>query len=131
MVVANIRLRQTAVRWLPLLLWMAIIFAVSDRTPSELPQFGLMDVVLKKGAHFLAYAWLALLAYRALSYGRHRVLWALFIVAAYAVSDEIHQSFVPGRHAMLADVLIDTLGGAAGLYGRLRWAKRPLIRDRG
>jgi len=40
---------------------------------------------------------------------------ALGVVFLYAISDEVHQAFVPTRQASTADVLIDTLGGGAGL----------------
>ncbi len=48
---------------------------------------------------------------------------ACAVAAAYAVTDEIHQAFVPGRQAQVGDVLIDTAGAALGiaalwLYGR-------------
>jgi len=50
---------------------------------------------------------------------------ALACSAGYAITDEIHQAFVPGRQAQATDVLIDTLGAAIGLlllwtFGRRR-----------
>jgi VanZ family protein len=49
----------------------------------------------------------------------------LSLVFLYAASDEFHQRFVPTRTPLVSDVLIDTCGGAAGLFavwifGRLR-----------
>jgi VanZ family protein len=51
--------------------------------------------------------------------------WGLFLVVmgvtvAYAASDEYHQSFVPGRHPGLSDVLIDGLGAATALILMVR-----------
>ena len=37
------------------------------------------------------------------------------IAILYAITDEIHQSFVPGRTALLSDVVIDSIGAGAGL----------------
>lgn len=56
-----------------------------------------------------------------------QLLYVTAIVAAYGVVDEIHQYFVPGRHASALDWLADAvggmLGGAAGIIGArlLRW----------
>lgn len=73
-------------RWLPLLLWMLLIFVVSGQPKSAIADFGVWDLVVKKGAHVLAYALLAVLAGRALPRPGYAILWSL----AYAVSDELH-----------------------------------------
>jgi VanZ family protein len=67
--------------------------------------------------HFLEYAALAALWLWALVPLMGRSSWALaaVIAIAYAVSDEIHQSFVPERVADPLDVLVDSLGVAAAL----------------
>lgn len=75
-----------------------------------------MDLFIKKGGHFLAYALLATLAYRA----RPSYRLAFWLAVLYAISDEFHQSFVPGRTGMPLDVFIDSMGGLAGLAW-LRW----------
>ena len=85
-----------------------------------------LDSLLKKGAHFVTYLVLAFLWWRALSRGRltHRAaLGTAFAVAvAYGISDEFHQSFVPGRSPSPQDVLIDAAGAAAAL-GLIWWGK--------
>jgi VanZ family protein len=43
------------------------------------------------------------------------VVPAFAIAVAYAVTDEIHQHFVRGRHASARDVLIDSVGIAVGI----------------
>lgn len=79
---------------------------------------------VRKAAHVTEYAILGLLVWRAVRKpdraNQHAWLWphaatALFFVALYATSDEIHQAFVPSRQASVWDVLLDTLGGALGL----------------
>lgn len=98
-------------RWLPLLLWMLLIFVVSGQPKSAIADFGVWDLVVKKGAHVLAYALLAVLAGRALPRPGYAILWSL----AYAVSDELHQRLVPGRVGSPVDVLIDGLGILLGV----------------
>ena len=103
-------------QWLPLLLWMVIIFGVSDRPSGTLPDFGFWDSLVKKSGHFLAYAILAGLAYRATAETRRPFVWAMVITAIYAGGDEFHQTFVDGRSGSMMDVLIDCAGGATALY---------------
>lgn len=98
-------------RWAPLFLWMAAIFIVSNQPSGALPAYGPWDVVVKKGGHFLAYALLALLA----RYAGLRAPAALLLAVAYAISDEFHQLFVPGRNGSVADVVIDGLGALSAL----------------
>lgn len=80
--------------------------------------------IIRKGGHVTEYGVLALLCLRALTRSSRLVApvrsWptavrVLVICALYAVSDEIHQSFVPSRYGSSWDVLIDVLGAASGL----------------
>ena len=97
--------------WLPVIVWAAVIFAFSS-IPSLGTGLGVWDTILRKGAHMTEYAILGLLLLRAL--GRELPAFALGI--AYAITDEIHQHFVRGRHASPVDVLIDTAGVAIGIF---------------
>ena len=97
-------------RWLPVLVWAAVIFAFSS-VPDLGTGLGTWDFVLRKLAHALEFALLGALLLRAL--GRS---WpALALGIAYATSDEVHQHFVAGRHASARDVLIDSAGVVLGL----------------
>ena len=96
--------------WGPVVLWAAVIFALSA-VPSLGTGLGGWDTVLRKCAHVTEYAILALLLYRALG----RELPAFLIGFAYAVTDEVHQEFVRGRHASPFDVSMDAAGLALGL----------------
>jgi VanZ family protein len=91
--------------------WAALIFALSA-IPSLSTGLGTWDTILRKGAHLTEYAILGGLLLRALG----RVWPALLVGALYAVSDEIHQHFVRGRHASPLDVALDTAGVAVGIY---------------
>jgi VanZ like family len=114
---------RSAVRaWLPVALWAAAIFAFSS-VPSLSTGLGGWDLVLRKLAHAAEYAVLGALLLRAC--GTPRL--AIVLGGLYAVSDELHQSFVRGRHAALTDVVIDTIGVTAGVlaWSRLRGRSSP------
>jgi VanZ family protein len=97
-------------RWLPVVVWAAVIFAFSS-VPALNSGLGTWDTVLRKGAHMTEYAILAVLLVRATgSYA-----WAFGLTVAYAASDEVHQLFVRGRHGSPVDVAIDAVGALIGL----------------
>jgi VanZ family protein len=105
--------------WVPVVLWAAVIFALSS-IPSLGTDLGVWDTVLRKGAHVTEYAILALLLLRAL--GREGPALALGL--CYAASDELHQRFVRGRHASPFDFAVDAFGLTLGLlllHGSRLW----------
>jgi VanZ like family len=102
--------RATLSRWAPVVLWAGVIFALSA-IPLLSTGLGVWDLVLRKAAHLTEYAILGALLVRAL---RSAPL-ALLAGSAYAVTDEVHQVFVSGRHGSPLDWLIDTIGVAAGV----------------
>ena len=95
--------------WLPVVAWAAVIFAFSS-VPHLGTGLGTWDLILRKIAHTAEYAVLGALLMRATA--RPWLAWALGVL--YAVSDEFHQWFVPGRTAAATDCLIDMSGAAAG-----------------
>jgi VanZ family protein len=101
--------------WLPVVVWAALIFALSS-IPHLGTDLGIWDLILRKCAHMTEYAILAFLLARAV--GREGP--ALVAGVLYAISDEVHQSFVSGRHASPIDVAIDTVGVFLGL---LAWRR--------
>ena len=103
--------------WLPVFGWAALIFALSS-VPDLGTGLGGWDLVLRKVAHTTEYAVLGALLVRAT--GRSGLAFALG--ALYAVSDEIHQTLVPGRMGAPLDVVIDSVGVACGvvLYQTIR-----------
>jgi VanZ family protein len=100
-------------RWFPAIVVMAVIFGFSSIPSQEMPSFGLWDLVVKKGAHMLGYGLLALAYWYGLHFDKHRWWLVLLIAVLYAISDEYHQSFVPGRHPSWVDALIIDGSGAA------------------
>ena len=96
--------------WAPVVLWAGIIFALSS-IPDLGTGLGTWDVVLRKLAHVAEYAVLGALAFRA---ARSAPL-AVLLASAYAVTDEVHQAFVAGRHGSPLDWLVDTSGALVGV----------------
>lgn len=115
--------RRTLLGWVPATLWVGVIFALSSQPALPSPAS-----VGDKQAHALAYGLLALLCLMGLTGWRSRriagasLLGAFVIAVLYGVSDEIHQSFVPGRTPDVADVAADAMGAALALTGAWAWA---------
>jgi|SRR5699024_940462 len=129
------------ISWIPVILWMALIFYLSHQPASSSNELssGVMDVFLnaittvtsididlgifhhliRKSAHFFAYFILGFLVINALK--RHMpikwkgVFLSLVICILYASSDEVHQLFILGRSGEVRDVFIDSTGSATGI----------------
>jgi VanZ family protein len=100
--------------WLPPLVLMGVIFALSAQ-PSLDSGLGVIDQIGRKLIHFGEYALLCFLWWRALASvtsARRAALLAFVLASGYAVTDEIHQTFVEGRHGTPVDWLIDSAGAA-------------------
>lgn len=85
---------------------------------SALPDFGPLDLLVKKGGHAFGYGLLGLAYYYALPPRlSHRYRWVLALLMAvlFSLSDEYHQYFVEGRGSTLSDVGIDTAGASLAL----------------
>jgi VanZ family protein len=101
--------------WGPVLVYMGLIFWSSS---GERPEFlsAPPDYLL----HGTAYSGLAVLSVRALAKRTFSGLAAahlaggIAIAALYGIGDEIHQLYVPGREASMADVAADFAGAALG-----------------
>jgi VanZ family protein len=96
--------------WAPVVFWAAVIFALSS-VPDLGTGLGTWDTVLRKLAHAAEFAILGGLIFRAARSAPAAVLLA----SAYAVTDEVHQTFVTGRHGSPLDWFIDTAGGVLGV----------------
>ena len=107
--------------WLPVIAWAALIFALSS-IPHLGTGLGTWDTILRKGAHVTEYAIFGLLLLRAIG----RELPAFLLGVGYAITDELHQHFVTGRHASPIDVAIDSTGVLIGVLVFVRarrWAR--------
>jgi len=107
---------------------MLVIFWFSAQPSSELPVFDWADRIVKKGGHMLGYALLGLSYWRAFDFKAEKRWIAWLLAVLYALTDELHQSFVPGRHPSWWDVILfDNFGALIALWlaDLCRKQKRP------
>lgn len=133
-------LSRRLVWWLLTVLWAVQIFRFSTETFGSDPSRSLIATLLtrlrlqvppdtllllnttvRKSAHLAEYAILACLLYRAV-HKQERLSWklsqaslAVLLASLYALTDELHQAFVPGRSAAATDWAIDAAGAGLGM----------------
>ena len=120
--------RRSALAWTPVVAWAALIFVASAQPNLRFVEDAGLDFVVRKIGHMGVFGILALLVWRALAtttHVRRPGAWAMALTALYAITDELHQGAVIGRHASPVDVGIDTAGaliaiGAVAGMARLR-----------
>jgi len=93
--------------------WMSLIFFLSQQSQLPLPE--LEWVPSDKVAHLLAYGLLGIFYLVSFSKSLVTISWRFVLLAslcalAYGVSDEFHQSFIPGRDSSIADLAADFMG---------------------
>jgi len=97
---------------LPALIYAVALFWASSLSRIPLPKIGLQ--FQDKMFHAVAYGVFSYLIYRALANPQPLVrrlhLWAAGLGILYALSDEVHQYFVPGRSSEALDLLADAVG---------------------
>jgi VanZ family protein len=126
--------------WLTTLGWAALIFYLSSGTfggaftawllqqvlnllqvTVSAQTFASLHFLIRKLAHVTEYAMYGMLLYGSLGGGRdftwkaRRAVWCVAIAAAYSLTDELHQSLVPGREASLTDCGIDVAGATLAM----------------
>ncbi len=136
--------------WLPLGIWLALMFVgstnlmSSEHTSRYIVPFLLwlkpgmspktiwiIIVVVRKCAHVTEYAILALLLWRAfrtvpLLHAKPSILFAAALLgcAVFAASDEFHQTFIKSRTPSVRDVFLDVAGALVGLLIGLSFTQR-------
>ncbi|BEP30309.1 VanZ family protein [Helicovermis profundi] len=130
------------ISWTLVLLWMGVIFAFSSQLatdsghlsngitkfiigiikkilPGDSFDIRLFEHYVRKLAHFTVYFVLGIFTMNAFSTikikGKKQIVYVLVLCALYALTDEFHQIFVPGRGPAIKDVLIDTGGAGFGI----------------
>ena len=129
--------------WLPVVLWMGLIFSastdvMSSRRTSRIigpllrwlnpnvsdETIRAVQIVVRKGGHVAEYSVLAALLWRARRkpikndprpWSWREAALVVFYSGLYAATDEFHQWFIPSRGASVWDALLDMLGAALGL----------------
>ena len=108
-------MRRNFFRWIPTIIYSGVIFFLSGQTHNT--SSSTVNVL----AHFLEFGLFACAIVWGVTSGflgdltLKRTVWIFVAVVIYAVSDEFHQSFVPGREASVGDVIVDTAGAASFL----------------
>ena len=139
-----------------IIIWMAVVFAFSNQ-PAEISsrtsggitekvvkvitkdnqtmsqnQRDTIETVIRKCAHFGLYAIGGFLTANFVSttkaQDKYIIIYAIIFTFVYAVTDEVHQLFVPGRSGEIRDVLIDTAGASVGTV--LFYIIRKIIRGK-
>ena len=109
-------MRKFLIFWMPVIFYAGFIFFISSLPSEELPTYFLYD----KLVHLIEFAILGFLLTRAIrnyypSLNSVKIFFLVVIcVFFYGVSDELHQSFTPGRVAEFGDLFTDGLGGVVG-----------------
>ena len=115
------------------LIWMAFIFTMSSFNATEssnqsnfivniivnifnINNIELLSFIIRKLAHFTEYLILGILTYNLIKSYNKKAYIAIFICILYAINDEIHQYFVPGRSCQILDMTIDSIGSITGIY---------------
>ena len=118
---------------LSVLIWMIFIFIMSSFNASEssaqsniivnfisnifnINNIELISLIIRKLAHFTEYFILGILTYNLIKNYRKKYYIAIIICIIYAISDEIHQIFIPGRSCQITDILIDSIGAITAIY---------------
>ena len=125
------RLVLYVLAWLITAIWMAMIFVFSaqpDTQSAELSGFfrqiisrlfgaEISQFIVRKAAHTFEYFLLSVCVFHAAfrTWNKKKPYFSFFFTVIYALTDEFHQYFIPGRACRLADVLIDSAGAASGI----------------
>lgn len=136
--------KKKLIKWIMLIIWMLVIFLFSSQphsgetTKSIIKQImpniktnSLLDMInfiVRKSAHITEYFILTLLTISLLKeYTKKQnviLVSSLIFCFIYALTDEFHQSFIPGRSSLFRDVLIDTSGSVLSLVSYYLYQKK-------
>lgn len=138
--------------WFLVFLWMGLIFVQSHKVAAESNKLskGVTEIIIetvekispdaeldislsqlnhiiRKNAHFFSYLILGVLTLNALIIsgggGYKSIGLGLLICILYAISDELHQTFIPGRSGEIKDIILDSVGALVGIGLRLMKGK--------
>lgn len=94
----------------------------------------IISLIIRKIAHFIEYLILGILVYNMMIYYDRKYYLAIMVCLLYAISDEVHQAFVPGRSYQVHDMLIDSFGSLTGimlLNMFMKFKKNKKIQNKG
>lgn len=149
-------MKRKIISWIIVIILMALIFYLSHQPPAQsnglsigiteeiivkvekiAPNMNInirsFNHIIRKNAHFFAYLILGILVSIALKSSgtedKRGFKIASTISIVYAVSDEVHQLFVPGRGGQVKDVFIDSAGSLVGISFYYKSRIFNLIKD--
>ena len=114
------------------IIWMTFIFIMSNFDANEssnqsnyivnimsnifnITNTDMLTFIIRKLAHFTEYLILGILVYNFIKNYDKKNYISIIICMIYAISDEVHQIYVPGRSFQIRDIIIDTLGAIIGI----------------
>lgn len=107
--------------WLPAILIILVIFALSSIPGPAIDNAGLKKASLQISAHFILFMFLTIAYYKATK----NILLSILLTVLYSVLDEIHQLFTFMRSSSLFDVCVDSLGSL--ISGLFLWKLLPIL----
>jgi hypothetical protein len=123
--------RPLVTLWSPLLVWMGLLWVLSDQSSLGPAGAWLGRANADKLAHAIAFGVLAILFYRPLALrrvlllSRGPVFFAVLFALLYGILDECHQAHVPGRDPSVWDLAADLVGAALAGIALIFWSDRP------
>jgi VanZ family protein len=113
-----------------LILWLAMIFictqlpyfkgenteaAIHKTISTSREDLKLLNLIVRKATHLTVFGILAVLFFKSLGKFRFAYILSWILTVVYAITDEYHQSFMPGREASYKDVVLDSFGAILAL----------------
>ncbi len=116
----NQKLKSLLIYYLPVVVWAIIIFSFSAKSVPAVSVVHWQDFIIKKTIHMVEYGILTLLLFRALKNSgnnkKNALIYSFLIAIVYGATDELHQSFTPGREPRIRDVFFDGTGSVLMVY---------------
>jgi hypothetical protein len=107
--------------WIPAIVLMIVIFLLSS-IPGKIIRTSIVgNEPSEISGHFILFVFLCISYYKATK----NILLSILMTIVYAVFDELHQVFTPGRSSSLFDVYVDTVG--ALISGLFLWKLLPIL----
>ncbi|MGH8057507.1 MAG: VanZ family protein, partial [Candidatus Entotheonellia bacterium] len=116
--------------WLPVVAYAGLIFFLSSLSHPEVYTPSFLYEIGDKSLHAFEYGVLGILCYRAFHHAagawaaRYALLLAIVSSVGYALTDEVHQAFVPLREPEVWDLVADSIGASVAAFG-WRWTVEP------
>lgn len=97
---------RQVIKFFPAIIWMTFIFYLSSGQTDSITGGNVQRFLILKSFHLIEYAVL-FICFRFAGFSSKKSIIFSYL---YALSDEFHQSFIPGRSALFRDTLIDLFG---------------------